>query len=157
MLLILRGILICLFLLPSDAALGQVAFEGCVDFRGFPVASIQNPMVQDIAVATYAPNGQPVILYNPIALSWVSPATRIFFYAHECAHHVLGHGVQGHPPGQEQDADCWGIQELVSRGILNDAGVTAVQRDIARFGRGDPTHLPGPQRASNLRDYCLNN
>jgi len=132
----------------------QVTLDGCVDFRGQPVASVMNPSVQDVAMATIAPNGAPVIIYNPSILSWVSPPTRLFFYAHECAHHVLGHGVRGHPLTREQEADCWGIRELVSQGLLSDHDVSMVQQDIARFRQGDWTHLPGPTRAINLR-ACL--
>ena len=115
-----------------------------------------NPSVQDVAVATYAPNGAPVIIYNPNIVNWLSPPTRLFFYTHECAHHVLGHGVRGHPLTREQEADCWGIQQLVSRGVLSDADVSSIQQDIARFGRGDWSHVPGPVRAINLR-ACLAN
>jgi hypothetical protein len=39
---------------------------------------------------------------------------------------------------------------LVSIGMLAPRDVQAIQMDIARFGRGDWSHLPGPQRAVNL-------
>lgn len=107
-------------------------------------------------MATYAPNGAPVIIYNPNVLTWVTPATRVFFYAHECAHHVLGHGVRGHPLLREQEADCWAVQQLTGRGIFGDQEINAVQWDLSRFARGDWSHLPGPIRAINLR-ACIAN
>lgn len=150
----LRKLVLLLSLMAAESAIGQVTFDGCIDFRGLPVASVMNPSVQDVAMATYAPNGAPIIVYNPYIVSWLSPPTRLFFYAHECAHHVLAHGVRGHPLVREQEADCWGVQQLVSKGLLSDEDLSAVQQDIAQFGRGDWTHLPGPQRAINLR-ACL--
>lgn len=145
---------ILLLVLACRPALSQVAFEGCVDFRGLPVASIADGRVPDIAMATYAPNGAPIIVYNPGVLAWVSPPTRVFFYAHECGHHVLGHGVQGHPLVREQEADCWAVQQLVGSGQFGNPEINAVQWDISRFGRGDWSHLPGPIRAINL-GACL--
>jgi hypothetical protein len=138
----------------SRPASAQVTFDGCVDFRGFPVASILNPAVPDVATAGWAPNGAPVIQYNPHVLARLSPPTRVFFYAHECAHHVLGHGIRNIPFQQEQEADCWAIRTLVARGALrHGSDVEAVQRDLS-FSPGDWTHVPGPRRAFNLRG-CL--
>lgn len=149
-----RPLAIFLLLMIAKSAVAQVTLDGCVDYRGIPVASVMNPSVKDVAMATYGPNGAPLIVYNPYVLSWLSPPTRLFFYAHECAHHVLGHGVRGHPLKREQEADCWGIQQLAARNVLSDSDIAAIQQDIVRFGRGDWTHLPGRDRAINLR-ACL--
>lgn len=147
--------LVCFALcIGSGNAIAQVTFEGCVDIRGLPVASVLNYNVPDVAMANLAPNGAPVIQYNPMVLARLSAQTRVFFYAHECAHHALGHAFMSIPFQQEQDADCWAIRTLVHRGILNSGDdVTAVQRDLS-FSPGDWTHVPGPQRQFNLR-ACL--
>lgn len=142
----------CLLGTLGRVAEAQITFDGCVDYRGIPVASIADTRVPDVAIATYAPTGEPIIVYNPSALSWLSAPTKLFFYVHECAHHVLGHGVSGHPMTAEQEADCWAIRELVQRRMISPAGFQAIQNDIARFGRGDWTHLAGPQRAISLGD-----
>jgi len=132
----------------------QVTFDGCVDFRGLPVASILNFNLPDVAMASWAPNGAPVIQYNPRVLAQLAPQTRVFFYAHECAHHALAHTIRNIPFQQEQEADCWAIQTLVQRGTLDPGrDVTVVQRDLS-FSSGDWTHVPGPQRQFNLR-ACL--
>lgn len=151
---LVKRIISLLVLLAPGLAMGQITFDGCVDFRGLPVGSIGNAAAPDVAMATYAPNGLPVIIYNPYILGWLSPQTRLFFYAHECAHHVLAHGVRSIPLTREQEADCWGIQQLTNMGLLNDADIGVVQQDLARAGQGDWTHLPGPIRAINLR-LCL--
>src|SRR5437588_10593426 len=77
-----------LTLLPVSAS-AQITFDGCTDALGRSVASVQ-ASVNDIALASLY-NGQPVILYNPFVVLSVSPQTRLFFYAHECGHHALGH------------------------------------------------------------------
>jgi hypothetical protein len=138
----------------SVPAAAQVVYEGCTDINGVPVASIRDDRINDIAMAAIA-GGQPVIFYNVQVLAWVRPPTRRFFYAHECAHHRLGH-IMGrtHPLAREQEADCWAVRVLVGGGSLSDTDVTVVQRDIARMGREDWVHLPGSQRAINLRS-CI--
>lgn len=143
-----------LFVLSVRVAGAQVTFDGCVDFRGIPVASVLNPALRDVAMASWAGNGAPIIQYNPGVLAQMAPQTRMFFYAHECAHHALAHGVRNIPLQQEQEADCWAIRTLVGRGILNaGSDVQAVQLDLS-FSPGDWTHVPGPQRQFNLR-ACL--
>lgn len=137
-----------------NCALAQVTFEGCADVNGIPVGSVASAAINDIAMATIA-GGRPVIVYNPYVLATTPQKVRLFFYAHECGHHALGQ-VVGRRLGiyEEQAADCWGIRTLVRDGIFDDDDVTEVQRAIATFARGDWAHLPGPQRAINLR-ACL--
>jgi hypothetical protein len=132
----------------------QVTYDGCVDFRGIPVASVRNDMVRDVAVASLAPNGAPIITYNVQVLSWFQPQTRLFWYGHECGHHRLRHLAQSVRPGQEQEADCFSIVFLVREGALSAGDVAVIQSDLSRLGGGDWTHLPGQQRAINLQ-ACL--
>src|SRR5688572_5140707 len=98
----------------------QVTFDGCVDYRGIAVASVRNDGINDVAIARSAPNGAPIIEYNVQVLAKLQPQTRLFFYAHECAHHALAHGVRGHPLTREQEADCWAVRTLTERGDLDD-------------------------------------
>lgn len=140
-------------LLCSSVCHAQITFDGCSDINGVPVASVSNNGIRDIAQASIL-NGRPVIYYNPSVLVWVRPQTRLFFYAHECGHHALGHVLSGLRLGQEQEADCWGVVKLRKLHRLTDQDISVVQSDIARFGRGDWTHLPGPIRAIKLRE-CL--
>jgi len=150
----MRAILLMssLFVFAARSA-AQITYDGCRDFRGRPVASIVKNDLQDVAFATWAADGSPVVFYNPNVLAWMSPATRAFFYAHECGHHALAHGARNIPLSQEQEADCFGIRELVAKGVLSRDDIPAIQRDISN-SPGDWTHLPGPQRAINLA-ACL--
>lgn len=146
--------LLLLFAGVVSRAEAQVSYDGCVDPFGVPVASINAPQLEDVAMANRDQLGRPIIWYNPSVLVWLQPVTRTFFYFHECAHHVLGHSIgAGHPLMNEQAADCWAIVQMVELGLLPQ-GVAVIQQDIARAGRGDWTHLPGPQRAINLQ-RCL--
>lgn len=133
----------------------QITFDGCSDIRGVPVASIMDYYINDVAIASLAPSGSPIIRYNPRVLLSLHPQTRLWIYAHECGHHALGHNFgTTHPLATEQAADCFATRELISRGILSLADLEIVQGDIAKAGPGDWTHLPGPIRAFNL-NACL--
>ncbi len=127
--------------------------QNCVDFRGIPVTTVMAPTLNDVAMAGWAQNGAPVIYYNPNVLAQMPPATRVFFFGHECAHHALAHGVRNIPFQQEQEADCWSIRMLIAQGALTWADVPVIQRSLS-FSPGDWTHLPGPRRAFNLA-ACL--
>jgi hypothetical protein len=149
-----------LYLLLSIACHGtasaQITFDGCNDIRGVPVASISDYSINDVAIASLAPDGTPIIQYNPNVLVWLTQQTRLFFYAHECGHHAHGHTFGTvHPLAREQDADCFAINALVEGNLVNENDIAIIQDEIARVGKGDWTHLPGPQRAINLR-RCLN-
>lgn len=126
----------------------------CIDPRGFRVAEIANYQINDIAQANQLPNGAPVIFFNPGVLANMSPPTRLFFQMHECAHHVLGHTLGRMVMNMEQEADCLAIQTIASRRMISNQQFQMIQADLYRFGRGDWSHLPGPQRAINLQ-ACL--
>lgn len=143
-----------LTLAQESKAQNQMGFGGCFVGSGFYVPSIEAP-IDDIAVATLMPDGSPVIYYNPQVVSNTIYQTQIFFYYHECAHHIFGHSIgMGFPLQREQEADCWAIQTLVARGIFSPYDLQLVQSDLSAHARADWTHLPGPQRAINLQ-ACL--
>ncbi len=131
-----------------------ITYDGCLDIRGVRVASVADSTVLDVAKAGLTREGAPIILYNPQVLAFFRPQTRLFWYAHECGHHALGHAFVGNPLSREQEADCFGIRALFEAGLLGPADLAVIQDDLARVGPGDWTHLPGPQRAVNL-EACL--
>ena len=134
-----------------SSALGQATYDGCVDFRGRAVLSIHDDNIGDVAMARVV-NGEPVVFYNVRVLAWLPAKTRLFWYAHECAHHVLAHLARMNLD-MEQEADCWGIRELVRRRIVADVDITRIQSSLS-YSPGDSWHFPGPIRAINLR-RCL--
>jgi hypothetical protein len=144
-----------LFLFLSLPALAQAAESFvCLDYRGLRVKEVPSYRIRDVALANVLPNGQPVIIYHPIVKTAVSQQTESFIYAHECAHHVLGHTAEDAEPVNEQEADCWAIQALYHKGIFNDQDVKIVQAELIATGRADAMHLSGLARAVNL-EACL--
>lgn len=99
--------------------------------------------------------GRPVIVFNPRRMLDLSPATRIWVYYHECAHHALGHTSGNRLATRENDADCWAIRAMRYRGLLTRARYRMIKADMRRvYRRGGLVHLPGHLRAQHL-DLCL--
>jgi len=138
------------FLLATARSAQSQWWGGCRDVLGRPVLDYPDNNLRDIAMASMS-GGTPVIYYNPMVVMSVSPATRRFFYYHECGHHALGQIVSGQsiPYVSEQEADCWAARTLVQSHIFSLDDLREVQQDVSR-SPGDWAHLPGPQRALNL-------
>lgn len=139
-------------LMQGTIALAQSPYLNCRDYRSQPV--LQMPAnISDGAAARSLPNGQGVIYFNPAIMSAFSPLFRDFVFAHECAHHALGHGVIA--PINEDHADCWAIRTLVLQLGLPPNRVAEIQQQIAAAGSaGDWSHAPGTVRAQRL-PACL--
>jgi hypothetical protein len=137
----------------SAGARAQEADAGCRDEHGLPVGLIMDGAIGDLAFATTI-NGKPMIILSP-QLEWIVPQpTGLFVYAHECGHQALGHVLKDASLAREEEADCWAINLIYRNALVDDAGLRIIERDIARFGIGDATHLPGPERAATL-SKCL--
>lgn len=145
--------IILLLAVSASPAAAQIIYEGCTDPFGNPVPSIQATHIPDVAIATMH-NGGPAIFYNPFVLQNLPPIVRRFFYAHECAHHQLGHILTGQNNMiAEQAADCWAAHAVQRTGATTFE-MNVIAQTLAGFGPGDWTHLPGPRRAINL-GACL--
>lgn len=94
-------------------------YPTCFNALNVPVGYFPDPSIPDIAIATTAPNGQPIVLWNPAVTASMHPATIEFFYYHECAHHALGHTLGNYFPGAEAQADCWAKKTMIGLGVLN--------------------------------------
>ncbi len=139
-----------------DTPSGDAMYAGgCVDSKGVSVRWEANPKIADAAQALFDKKKRPLIQYNPNKLRFLHDASRAFFFAHECAHHALGHlygGVQG--ADKEQQADCWAVHRLKMDDKLDDDGLEHIQQDLGTIGRIDKNHTAGVRRASNLK-WCL--
>lgn len=131
----------------------QVTWGGCTDYKGFPVASIPTN-VNNVAVAYQDFMGRPIIAYNRNVLNKFSPITRLFWYFHECAHHRLGHSLFNIPLTREKDADCWAIVAMQKEGLLTEAKLKVIKKDISNLPGDGWVYLPGPERAVALEN-CL--
>jgi hypothetical protein len=120
----------------------------CRDFRGVVVRTTRMTELGDVGRA-WIITRMPIISLDPDRLRTLPPTMQIFFYMHECAHHVLGHTFSP-TTASENEADCWAIKYGRETGLFS-------RLDVEGFGpyladsKGSPFgHLPGPQRQEHL-------
>jgi hypothetical protein len=128
----------------------QLLWTDCVDATGKQVILSVVPGANDFYATVQ--NGQPYIIWNPDIASRLSPQTQTFFYAHECAHHVLGHPYVNIPITREKEADCWAIKTLTSRGVIDKPALSKIQNEISELPGDFWVYLPGPKRAIFLEN-----
>jgi hypothetical protein len=145
-------IVLSILIAPLSASAQNPAFT-CNDYRGYPVTRI-DATIAGGAEARTLPTGQPIIVVNPAMMAPLPPAFRDFVYAHECAHHVLGHGSVA--PISESLADCWAIRTLVFQYGMPPAGVAQIRNTILSVGVVGPTgHDPAPVRQAKIGTCAL--
>lgn len=120
----------------------------CKDIRGVAVHTIQIANLGDVGRAGII-NRVPVIAIDPDIIDKLPDKLQLFFYQHECAHHVLGHWFQM-KTSMEMEADCWAIRYGRDRGIFSRDDVMSFAPFLAKSGGSVFGHLPGPERAKYL-------
>ena len=130
---------LALFALPS---FGQQAF-GPGQFRidGIPVSCGALPTVLDPNLNDGGRNTGTVMILNPIVLANWPTSLKLWMYAHECGHSVVG--------ANETAADCWAIRTGRNQGWFPPQAFQALMAIFAN-NPGDYTHLPGPQRVQAM-------
>jgi hypothetical protein len=117
--------------------------------RAVPVASGM------IAKAATDSDGRPVVEYDPRPVESISAQQRLFVYAHECAHHALGHDTgTAYTPLQEQEADCHGIETLMRRAGFTSNDVMLLQTGMRELPPSTARRLPWRARAYDF-EGCL--
>ncbi len=120
----------------------------CRDFRGQTVRSIHMDDLGDVAHARIV-NRMPIITLNKRRLDTLPDKLQVFFFNHECAHHILGH-VFYPTQTSENEADCYAIKVGRKDRSLLRTDVEAFAPYIV-LSRGSPFgHLPGPLRSQRL-------
>lgn len=149
------GILALTQVVPSATAAGlevQPIIGGmpmrCYDFRGAVVRTLEMTELGDVGRASIIAR-MPIISLDPDRMATLPPKMQIFFYMHECAHHVLAHVIKP-TLESEREADRWAIQYGRAAGLFTRADIESFAPYLAaskgsRFG-----HLPGPERQSYL-------
>ncbi|MGQ0671898.1 MAG: hypothetical protein ACT4N2_03330 [Hyphomicrobium sp.] len=132
---------------PQRFAVVEVPFE-CRDFRGQRVVVMQSPGLGDVARARII-GRIPYIQMDPDRLATLPPKMQMFFYGHECAHHLLGHNYYP-TPTVEVDADCWSIMHGRKQGLFTREEVDGFKPYLAHSKGSVFGHLPGPERAAHL-------
>ncbi len=125
----------------ANSASAQVYPPGRFSIDGIPVVCGNVPTV----VTTNIPdagmfNGQAILL-NPAVLGRLPTVLKLYIYAHECGHAVVG--------SDEVAADCWAIR------VGRDQGWFPPQAFgyLVEFFRNNPgsmRHPPGPVRVQNM-------
>lgn len=96
----------------------------------------------------------PIIVFNPIVLRSFDPRTQLFWFAHECAHHSLGHvrlGARGmRKASAEMDADCQAARVMRWVYGFGPYDVKVIALSISSLPGSKDGHLPGPQRAQHI-------
>lgn len=120
----------------------------CTDFRGRSVMALNVSNLGDVGRA-WVVNTVPYILVDPEVMRTLPRPLQIFFYAHECAHHVLGHWYN---PSQnsEKEADCWAINYGREEGIFARQTVVDFGPWLAKTKGSAWGHLPGRQRVLHM-------
>ena len=120
----------------------------CRDFRGQRVVVQLAPGLGDVARARIV-GRIPYIQLDPDRLATLPPKLQMFFFGHECGHHVLAHNFYP-TPTVEVDADCWSIMNGRDRGLFTREDVEAFKSYLAHSKGSVFGHLPGPERAAHL-------
>jgi hypothetical protein len=136
----------------NAAAVGQAMIAGravsCKDIRGVAVTTMQVANLGDVGRAGII-NRVPIIAIDPDIIRRLPDKLQLFFYQHECAHHVLGHWFQM-SLSMETDADCWAIRHGRDNGVFSRDDVMSFAPFLAKSGGSPFGHLPGPARAKQL-------
>jgi hypothetical protein len=121
----------------------------CVDRTGTPVMN-HSGVTGQAAMSTFI-GGQPAIILDFQSL-WKTPLEfGIFTYAHECAHHYLGHVINASynlNKQHELDADCAAAKVTRSYGLLSPSAF-AIAMNVLNTYPGDNAHPPGRDRVQN--------
>ena len=91
----------------------------------------------------------PVITLDTEVMASLSGKLQIFFYLHECAHHVLGH-MFAPQPDSEKEADCWSIKIGRDQSYFNLSDVKSFTNRIMSSPGSARGHLPGRERMAHL-------
>ncbi|MGH1405730.1 MAG: hypothetical protein ACRBBJ_04130 [Rhodomicrobiaceae bacterium] len=127
----------------------------CTDYYSRPVLHVRNDSLSDVAFSDLMRHRGvamgPMTILNIRRLSKLSKASQLFFIAHECGHHVLGH-LYFRLPGQtaEQEADCYAIRSLIRSGMFTLKDVADVQTDMRKYAQASRMHISGDERAIAL-------
>lgn len=139
-----------LLLAGNVAMAAGITYDGCSDYRGRKVQSVQDLSLPAV-VQSVSDMGGAVIRYNPMALPRLGDKARLFLYAQTCAALNLGY-----PAGyaltlaQARRADCWGVTTLRRSGLIAGAeDLAAIQAELS-FSDEEWAQVPGPQRNFDL-------
>ncbi|NMG30257.1 hypothetical protein [Aromatoleum evansii] len=127
----------------------HTSYHGCTDAAGRAVAAVSDPALEGVVVSRSG--AAPEIRYNETLLPRLTPESRLFLFAHECARHNLSQAVDGaRTEADVRRADCHGLESLLRSGLLDAARIDALEREL-QFSTDEWALIPGPPRTFALR------
>lgn len=132
------------------ASLSEIAGVtlSCTDFRGQSVKTVQMANLGDVGRA-WLISRVPLIALDPTIMRTLPSKLQLFFFGHECAHHVLAHSYVLSTT-MESDADCWSIKNGRDRGLFSRDDVVNFAPWLMKSTGSPWGHLPGPERSRHL-------
>ncbi len=140
---------VVLLSLQTAGASETITFESCSDTAGRTVAVVADNTLPRLVASDH--DGEvPTIRYNPMLLPRLKPATRLFFFAHECARHAMGDaGKPALSVARARQADCLGLTTLLDSGLVKREDLPDMQADL-NFSEPEWAMLPGLPRSFDL-------
>jgi hypothetical protein len=137
----LLAVVVCLLAYALPASAQQVFAPGRFVIDGIPVSCGPLPTIVTSSLPDVAMNNGQAILVNASAFFALPTFIKLFIYAHECGHYVVGMSEDG--------ADCFATKLGRDQGWFPP---NAFRLLIAAFrdNPGDWTHRPGPARLRNM-------
>jgi hypothetical protein len=120
----------------------------CYDYRGAVVRTLRTTELGDVGRASII-GRFPVISLDTDRLAVLPVKMQVFFYMHECAHHVLAHVLRP-TLESEREADCWAIDYGRWAGLFSRPDIEGFAPYLANSRGSRFGHLPGPERLAYL-------
>lgn len=114
---------------------------------GIPVVCGNLPTIVTTGIPDAGMNNGQAILLNPVALANLPTVLKLFIYAHECGHAVVG--------PNEVAADCWAIKTGRDQGWFPPQAFDLLI-EAFKYNPGSMRHPPGLARV-NAMMQCYQN
>ncbi len=120
----------------------------CYDYRGALVRTLMTTDLGDVGRASIIAR-MPIISLDSDRMRSLPGKMQVFFYMHECAHHVLGHMLRP-TLESEREADCWSVNYGRWSGLLTRKDIEGFAPYLVRSNGSARGHLPGRERLAFL-------
>ncbi len=104
----------------------------CSDSQGRRVMTLINTSIGPAAILIRTHRRHPVIVLNGKMLKKVGMPTLVFAFYRKCAHLWLRHPDKRNIRHEAQ-ADCWAIQHMARRKLLNVATANQIIKSVYRY------------------------
>ena len=143
---VIRSAAAAFALLFTVHAHAQMYPPGTFSIDGIPVVCGGVPTIVTPNIPDGGMNNGHAILMNPVALGNLPTVLKLYVYAHECGHSVVG--------ANEMNADCWAIRTGRNQGWFPPQAFGYLMQ-MFQNNPGSLRHPPGEMRV-RLMMQCYN-